>query len=106
MLGIQQYTIMIRGGAVYIMTNFRNGTLYTGVTSDLKSRVYEHKIRWYPGSFTSKYGCFLLVYYQGFNNIEEAIFEEKRIKGSSRQHKIQLIESMNPNWKDLWHEIN
>ena len=96
---------MIQGGAVYIMSSKRNGTLYTGVTADLKRRVYEHKTKYIPDSFTAKYGCNLLVYYQGFHRIEEAIAEEKRIKGSKRIHKLKLIETMNPEWNDLWEEI-
>ncbi|MDR0206117.1 MAG: GIY-YIG nuclease family protein [Bacteroidales bacterium] len=96
---------MIRGGAVYIMTNKRNGTLYTGVTANLKRRVYEHKTGYIPTSFTAKYGCHLLVYYQGFHRIEEAIAEEKRIKAGNRKNKIKMIENMNPDWKDLWEEV-
>lgn len=96
---------MTRGGTVYIMTNKRNGTLYTGVTSDLKRRVCEHKTKYNRGSFTAKYGCSLLVYYRDFRSIVEAISEEKRIKGGSRKAKLKLIETINPEWKDLWDEI-
>ncbi len=96
---------MKRGGAVYIMTNKRNSTLYTGVTSDLKKRVWEHKNNVYPESFTTKYNCHTLVYYAGFHRIEEAIAEEKRIKGGSRSAKLKLIETQNPQWNDLWVEI-
>ena len=96
---------MIRGGAVYIMANKRNGTLYTGVTSNLQRRVWEHRTHVFPKGFTAKYGCHMLVYFRGFPRIEEAIAEEKRIKGGSRKAKLQLIENMNPNWKDLWEEI-
>lgn len=87
------------------MANRRNGTLYTGVTEDLKRRVYEHKSMSHSKSFTAKYGCNLLVYYQGFHRIEDAIMEEKRIKGGNRKQKLNLIESMNPEWKDLWEEV-
>jgi putative endonuclease len=59
----------------------------------------------YPKSFTAKYGCCVLVYYNAFNRIEEAIAEEKRIKGGSRSKKLRLIENMNPEWEDLWNEI-
>ena len=76
---------MTRGGTVYIMTNKRNGTLYTGVTSDLKRRVCEHKTKYHRGSFTAKYGCSLLVYYRDFGSIVEAISEEKLIKGGSKK---------------------
>ena len=96
---------MERGGAVYIMTNKRNGTLYTGVTSDLKRRVWEHKTNVYFSSFTSQYKCYILVYYNSFHRIEEAIAEEKRIKGGNRKAKLKLIEDLNPEWKDLWEEI-
>ena len=96
---------MSHGGTVYIMANKRNGTLYTGVTSDLKKRVYEHKTKHYPDSFTAKYNCNMLVYFQNFDNIEQAIHEEKRIKGGNRKNKLKLIESINPNWKDLWEDI-
>lgn len=92
---------MERGGAIYILTNKNNNVLYTGLTRDLKSRLLEHKEKKYPNSFTSKYNLNKLVYYKGFNSIEEAIAEEKRIKGGSRKKKIELIESINPKWKDL-----
>jgi putative endonuclease len=96
---------MERGGAVYIMANKRNGTLYAGVTSNLKYRIWEHKNNIYPDSFTSKYKCYILVYYCSFHRIEEAIAEEKRIKGGSRKAKLKLIEDFNPDWRDLWEEI-
>ena len=89
------------GSFVYIITNEHNTTLYTGVTSELAVRIYQHKNKEFPASFASKYNCCKLVYYKGFTRIEEAIAEEKRIKGCSRQKKIDLINSMNPNWKDL-----
>jgi putative endonuclease len=87
------------------MTNKRNGTLYTGVTSNLVKRVWEHRTHTYIGSFSDRYNCTQLVYYCGFDRIEDAIAEEKRIKGGSRKAKLQLIEDMNPEWKDLWEEI-
>ena len=87
------------------MTNKRSGTLYTGVTSDLKRRIWEHKNNVYANSFTSQYKCYILVYYYSFHRIEEAIAEEKRIKGGSRRAKLKLIEDLNPDWKDLWGEI-
>src|ERR1041385_3396325 len=92
---------MERGGYVYIMTNKHHTTLYTGVTSELQVRINQHKSKEYPNSFTSKYNCDKLVYYNGFPTIEEAIAEEKRIKGGSRQDKIDLINKMNPKWEDL-----
>ncbi len=85
---------------IYILFNKRNGTLYTGVTSDLKKRVYEHKNKLTEG-FTSKYDVDKLGYYEEYNNIKNAIEREKQIKDGSRKKKIALIESMNPFWKDL-----
>jgi len=96
---------MTRGGAVYIMTNKNHTTLYTGVTSDLKKRVYEHKNKIHPHSFTAKYQLNKLVYYEGFHSIEEAISREKQIKGGSRKKKIDLINSMNKDWNDLYGEV-
>ena len=96
---------MKRGGCVYIMTNKRNGTLYVGVTSRLVERIYEHRTETHKNSFTAKYNCKMLVYYSNFGTIEEAIAEEKRIKAGNRKRKLEFIESMNPQWKDLWEEI-
>lgn len=84
---------------VYIMTN-KSGTLYTGVTDDLERRVYEHKQKLLPG-FTSKYNITQLVYFEVTQDIEAAISREKQIKGWLRRKKIALIESVNPEWKDL-----
>ena len=97
---------MKQGGYVYIMTNKRNGTLYVGVTSRLVERVFEHKTKAFPESFTAKYECNILVYYRAFSGIVEAIAEEKRLKGGGRLQKLKLIEEMNPKWDDLWEEIN
>lgn len=96
---------MERGGFVYIMTSRCNTVLYTGVTSDLYSRVIQHKQKHFAESFTSKYNIDKLVYYCFYSTIDEAIAEEKRIKGDSRAKKILLIESMNKEWKDLWEDI-
>ena len=85
---------------VYILTNRRDGVLYTGVTNDLQRRVEEHKQKFVPG-FTSKYNCVRLVYYDSTNDIASAIEAEKKIKGWLRRKKIALIESMNPEWNDL-----
>ena len=93
---------MTKGGYVYIMTNKWHTVLYTGVTAHLTRRVTQHKERLDPKSFTAKYNCDILVYYQGFSRIEDAIAEEKRIKGSSRITKLSLISAMNPTWKDLF----
>jgi putative endonuclease len=96
---------MKKGGAIYILTNFKNTVLYTGVTSDLISRIYSHKNQEFENSFTSKYKVFKLVYFETFHSIEEAILREKQIKGGSRKKKEDLINSKNPEWIDLWEEI-
>jgi len=93
------------GGWVYIMCSLNHSTLYTGVTSNLPSRVYEHKHKSYPKSFTSRYNCVKLVYYKWFDSVMEAIVEEKRIKGGSRKQKEDLINSTNPAWEDLYESI-
>ena len=97
---------MTRGGTVYIMTNLLKTVLYTGVTSDLIMRVQEHKTKAHPESFTAKYNVVILAYYNNFSTIEEAILEEKRIKAGSRKQKCMLINSINPEWKDLWEEVS
>jgi len=88
---------------VYIMTN-KSRTLYTGVTNDLMRRVYEHKNKLDPNSFTSKYNIRFLVYYESTPSVHMAIAREKQIKGWLRAKKIALIDSMNPEWKDLSEE--
>jgi putative endonuclease len=90
---------------VYIMTNAHNTVLYTGVTNSLARRVYEHK-NGLGGVFTKKYNVCKLVYYEVGDNIHSAIAREKQIKGGSRQKKLDLINSMNPKWKDLYEEIS
>ena len=92
---------MKKGGAVYILTNSQNKVLYVGVTSDLTKRIYEHKNKLHKDSFTAKYNLHKLVYYKGFHSIEDAIAEEKRIKGGSRANKVLLIASVNPDWNEL-----
>jgi putative endonuclease len=96
---------MEKGGAIYILTNKYNTVLYTGVTSDLVSRLIEHREKKYPNSFTEKYNLYKLVYYELFYSIEEAIEREKYIKGKVRKWKITLIESINKEWKDLGEEV-
>ncbi len=91
-------------GYIYILFNKKNGTLYTGVTSNLIKRIYEHKNKFVDG-FTKKYGIDKLGYYETFDTIVSAIEREKQIKGGSRKQKIQLIESINPNWQDLYDKI-
>lgn len=90
--------------AVYIMANKRNGTLYTGVTSDLVKRVWEHRNDVLEG-FTKRYGCKLLVWYEVAGDMRGAIYREKQIKAGSRAKKIALIEALNPEWRDLWPDI-
>lgn len=89
---------------LYIITNKRDTTFYTGVTNNLKRRAYEHKGKLVPG-FTKKYDLCKLVYYEVFDSIKNAIAREKQIKAGSRQKKIGLINSMNPEWRNLYDEI-
>ncbi len=89
---------------VYIMTNKYNTVLYTGFTSDIKKRVYEHKNKLVPG-FTNFYNIHKLVYYEVFEDAYNAISWEKQIKGGSRQKKLDLVNKMNQEWKDLYDEI-
>jgi len=92
------------GGYVYILFNKKNGVLYTGVTSNLLKRVYQHKVKAVKG-FSEKYNIDKLGYYEVFSDIVSAIAREKQIKGGSRKKKIALIESVNPEWKDLYNDI-
>jgi putative endonuclease len=92
------------GGTVYIMASKRNGTLYTGVTSDLSGRVWEHREGVLPG-FTKRYGVKMLVWYEAFDDIRDAIQREKTIKKYPRAWKLNLIEGMNPEWGDLYGDI-
>ena len=85
---------------VYIMTN-KSRTLYTGVTNDLMRRVHEHKNKLDPNSFTSKYNIQFLVYYESTPTVHVALAREKQVKGWLRAKKIALIDSLNPEWKDL-----
>jgi len=89
---------------VYLMSNKNNTVIYTGVTSDLKKRVYEHKAKLVAG-FTRKYNINKLVYYEMFDDVYYAISREKQIKGGSKQKKIDLINDMNKEWKDLSKEL-
>ena len=95
---------MPRVGYVYILTNEYHTVLYTGVTSDLRRRLWEH-VHDLVGGFTKKYRCHQLVYYEVAEDICSAIVREKQIKGGSRQKKIDLITHMNPKWKDLFDQI-
>jgi putative endonuclease len=96
---------MVHGGTVYMMTNKLRTVLYTGVTSDLRGRIVQHKTHFFPKSFTAKYNCTICVYFEHFSRIEEAIAREKEIKGWNRVRKNELVSAMNPDWTDLWPEI-
>lgn len=89
---------------VYIMTSKRNGTLYAGSTSDLIKRVWEHKNNLVPG-FTANYNVHTLVYYEVHETYIEAARREKRLKNWPRQWKLNLIENLNPEWRDLYEEV-
>ena len=94
-----------RGGCVYIVTNKLHKVLYVGVTSDIVVRVYDHKNKTYPDSFSAKYNCDKLVYYCFYPHIEEAISVEKAIKGGNRKSKIALVNSINSEWRDLYDDL-
>jgi putative endonuclease len=88
----------------YILTNKRHTVLYTGVTSDLKKRVYQHRMKLVPG-FTSRYNVNELLYYEVFDDAYTAISREKQIKAGSRAKKLDLINGMNPQWVDLYETL-
>ena len=96
---------MNKGGCTYIITNKNRTVLYTGVTANLRARIWEHKTKHYPKSFTAKYNCDKIVWYEVFPTIVEAIEREKQIKAGSREKKVALINFLNPQWKDLWEDI-
>ena len=96
---------MERGGCIYFMTNGHHTVLYVGVTSDLAVRLYQHTTKEFPNSFTAKYNCHQLVYYEVFDSIEEAIAREKAVKKWNRAWKDKLIDKLNPTWKDLGPEV-
>jgi putative endonuclease len=89
---------------VYIMTNWKNAVLYTGVTNDLKRRVFEHKEKLVEG-FTRRYNLTKLVYYEVAETAEAAIIREKQIKAGSRQKKVELVVGLNKEWLDLYTEL-
>jgi putative endonuclease len=90
--------------AVYIMASGRNGTLYVGVTSNLPQRAYQHRQGLIPG-FTLRYCCKSLVWYEVYDDMANAIAREKQIKAGSRRKKLELIEAMNPEWRDLFDDL-
>ncbi len=89
---------------IYIMTNQNHTVLYVGMTSDLQSRVYEHKQKLLAG-FTKRYNLDELVYYEEIADARSAVKREKQIKGGSRQKKIDLINRLNPQWRDLYYNL-
>lgn len=89
---------------VYLLTNKNNSVLYTGVTKDLIRRTYEHKNKLTPG-FTAKYGVDRLVYFEVHDEVYPALVREKQIKAGPRRKKLELINSLNPEWRDLYLEI-
>lgn len=94
----------MKKGYVYLLTNKVNTVIYTGVTSDLIKRIFEHKEGLAEG-FTKKYKVKKLIYYEIFENIEDAIAREKQIKAGSRKKKLALINDTNPTFKDLYYEL-
>ncbi|MCX2745965.1 GIY-YIG nuclease family protein [Mangrovivirga sp. M17] len=97
---------MTRGGSVYILTNKNHTVLYIGVTSNLFNRISEHRSGVYNTSFTKRYNLELLIYFENFSSIEEAINREKEIKKWSRKKKEKLINRKNPLWNDLSCDIS
>lgn len=90
--------------AIYVITNKKDGVLYSGVTTNLPARIFQHKAS--TSGFSSEYHYNKLVYCEFYDLIEDAIRREKQIKSGSRANKIRLIESMNPHWEDLFDRIN
>ena len=95
---------MNKPGYVYIMASRRNGTIYTGVTSDLPARAYQHRNGIIAG-FTKKYGCTLLVWYEVHDDLDNARLREIQMKKWNRQWKLRLIEEKNPDWDDLFESL-
>jgi len=96
--------VIIKEYFVYVLASKKHGTLYIGVTADLVHRVHEHKSGIIDG-FTKKYGVHILVYYERYEYIEDAITREKRLKKWHRKWKIELIEKSNPEWNDLYYSF-
>lgn len=95
---------MKKGGYIYIISNKNRTVLYTGVTSNLKSRIYQHK-QGTGSAFAKRYNCVDLLYFEVFEDIVSAIAREKQIKKWKREYKENIINSLNPKWKDLFEEI-
>jgi putative endonuclease len=94
-----------RRGYIYILTNKHKTVLYTGVTSNLRNRIFDHKEKKYVKSFTSRYNADILIYYERFQSIADAIQREKQLKSGSRLKKEELINRMNPGWNDLFDRL-
>jgi putative endonuclease len=94
----------MKQSAIYIIASQKNGTIYTGVTSDLPKRISEHKQKIRKG-FAARHNCTQLVYYESYETMEGAILREKQLKGGSREKKLYLIETNNPDWKDVYEEL-
>jgi putative endonuclease len=94
----------MKPGFIYILTNKNNTTLYIGVTANLEQRIKQHKAKIDKKSFTARYNVSKLVYYEAFQMIGDAIAREKQLKGGDRAQKIALIESINPEWEELFVE--
>jgi putative endonuclease len=96
---------MNKGGAVYIICNQHKNVLYVGATIDLRRRIIEHREKFYSNSFSDRYNCDKLIYYELFDSTEEAFARERQIKKYRREKKEALIDSMNPEWRDLFEDI-
>lgn len=96
---------MEKGGFVYILTNKHRTTLYIGVTSNIRNRIYQHKQHTFPDSFAAKYNLEYLIYFESFTTIDEAKYREKQLKKWRREKKEALINTINPQWNDLWSAI-
>jgi putative endonuclease len=92
---------MLPSAWIYILTNKHNTTLYVGVTNNLPARLWEHRTKQNPKCFTARYNLYKLVYYEEFELIADAVERERYIKGKTRQWKEDLINTINPEWKDL-----
>tara|TARA_R110002051_G_scaffold323953_1_gene419291 strand:+ start:125 stop:418 length:294 start_codon:yes stop_codon:yes gene_type:complete len=95
----------MKTGFIYIITNKNNTTLYVGVTSNLAKRIQQHKDKFYKNSFSARYNLDKLVYFEKHQSIKVAIVREKQLKAGSRVRKIKLIESINPEWRDLYDNV-
>ena len=95
----------MKTGYVYLLTNKNNTVIYTGVTSQIEKRIFLHKIKYNPKSFSARYNLNKLVYYESFSSMVEAIGREKQIKAGSREKKVRLINSVNSKWDDLYEKF-